>query len=111
MSRLSKFLATPKEIEIQGEKFKIYPVKAKDLVMFDGDPAKLSKEEQLKMTVKIIKKSLRDDDDVTEEEIENLDSDILVVLSDAVLEVSGLTDKNGALARIKQIKEQNLSRQ
>jgi len=110
MSRLSKFLAIPKELEIQGEKFKIYPVKGKDLAMLQGDPEKLSKEEQFKMTVKIIKKSLRDDEDITEEEIENLDSDILIALSDAVLEASGLTDKNGALARIKQIKEQNLSR-
>jgi len=107
MSRLSKFMATPKVVEIKGESFKVYPLKSKDMIEFSGDPNKLSKEDQFKMTVKMVKKSLRDEPDVTDEEIANLDADILLILQDAILEASGLTEQNDALARIRKIKEQN----
>jgi len=100
MSRLSKLTGKPKEIEIQGEKFSISPLKGKDLHLF-MEKGK-SPEEQAKKTIELIYLSLLPEmPDVTKEEIENLDAVILNKIALEVAEINGL----GEDEKVKKIKE------
>ena len=58
MSKLGKFLGHSEEVEVQGEKLLITPLKVKDLKLF-MDKENASQEEQMEMSKEIIKKSLQ----------------------------------------------------
>lgn len=94
MGSLNKFLGKPKEIELEGEKIILHPLKVKDMHFFSED---LSKEEAAKMSKKILELSIPD---ATEEEIDNLPMDKFVVLMEEINKLNGFTDER--LDKIKQ---------
>jgi hypothetical protein len=89
MSRLSKFLAEPVEVDINGEKIKIFPLKVKDLTLFQENP---SKEDQNKINKEIIKRSLVEEE-LTDEDIDNLDIQTFTKIMDAVNKANGFTNE------------------
>lgn len=97
MSKLAKFLGSPKEIEIKGEKLKIYPLKVKDLNMMTN--TNMTDEQKLELSRTIIKKSLRDEE-VTDEEIENMDMEVFVKLMSEINKLNGFEDEQ--LTKIKE---------
>lgn len=61
MSKLGKFLGNSAEVDIKGEKLTIYPLKVKDMEFFDRKE-NASKEEEVAISKKILKMSLRNPD-------------------------------------------------
>jgi len=96
MSKLSKFLGQPKEIEIKGEKLILFPLKVKDLVLFKEN---MTAEEKMKLGGKLIKRSLNDDS-ITDEEIESMDLETYVAVMDEINKINGF--KDGRIAKIKE---------
>jgi len=96
-SKLSKFLGSPKEIEVKGEKLKIYPLKVKDLNVMSNP--NMSNEEKMKLSKTIIKKSLRDEE-VTDEEIDDMDMEVFVQLMNEINKLNGFEDEQ--LTKIKE---------
>lgn len=106
MSKLGKFLGHSEEVEIQGEKLMIYPLKVKDLKLFMGKE-NASPEEQMNMSKQIIKKSLRDEE-VTDEEIDDMNTEAFMELMNAINKLNGFKDDK--IDRIKQLKEQAIQK-
>ena len=88
MGSLNKFLSEPKEIEIQGEKITIHPLKVKDMGLFSNQNA--SDEEKMKMSSKMLQLSISD---TTEDEINNLPVEIFTQLMEEVNKLNGFTDE------------------
>ena len=88
MGSLSKFLGKPKEIELEGEKITLYPLKVKDIGKFNKPNA--SEEEKSKMGTEILKLSIPD---ATEEEINELPMEIFTKLMDEINKLNGFTDE------------------
>lgn len=107
MSKLGKFLGQSEEIEVLGEKLKIYPLLTKDLELFMGKE-NASPKEKMDMSKIIIKKSLKDEE-VTDEEIENMTTEAFTKIMDAINKLNGFT--NGKIDRIEQIKKQAIQQQ
>lgn len=91
MSKLGKFLGNAEEIIIQGEKLMVYPLKVKDLKLFMGKE-NASPEEQMNLSKEIIKKSLKDEE-VTDDEIENMDTESFMDIMEAINKVNGFKDE------------------
>ncbi len=72
MGALDRFLGKPKEVEIEGEKFFLKPIKVKDLAKITVNNP--TPEQSLKIAKTLITLSLND---VTEEEIDELPLDII----------------------------------
>ena len=87
MGSLSKFLGKPKEIEINGQKITIHPLKVKDMALFKKDA---SEEELKSLGKKILKLSILD---TTDEEIDNLDVNSYMKLMDEVNKLNGFKDE------------------
>ena len=104
MSKLSKFLGTPQEFEIQGEKTLIHPLKVKDLELFEGKE-NASGEEKTKLAGEIMRKSLQDDT-ITNKEVEEMSADAFSQIMDAISKLNGLTDER--VERIRQYKKRNI---
>ena len=90
MSKLGKFLGHPEEVEVQGEKLMITPLKVKDLKLFMGKE-NASQEEQMEMSKDIIKKSLLAEE-VTDEEIEAMNTEAFMELMNKINKVNGFTN-------------------
>ena len=90
MSKLGKFLGHSEEVEVQGEKLMITPLKVKDLKLFMGKE-NASQEEQMEMSKDIIKKSLLDEE-VTDEEIDAMKTEAFMELMDKINKVNGFTN-------------------
>ena len=94
MGTLGKFLGNPKDIEIDGEKLTIYPLKVKDMRLFvkqnptEAEVADMGKE--------IIKLSIPG---TTDEEIDSLNMDAFVKIMDEINKLNGF--KNEQLESIK----------
>ena len=87
-SRLERFMAKPKEIDLKGEKLTIKPltVKDMDLVMDLSKP-----EKQGVAMANLIRKTLKDAvPDATEEELDSFSLEFLDPLSNAIMEVNNL---------------------
>lgn len=106
MSKLGKFLGHSEEVEIQGEKLMIYPLKVKDLKLFMGKE-NASPQEQMNMSKQIIKKSLRDEE-VTDEEVDDMNTEAFMELMNAINKLNGFKDDK--IDRIKQLKEQAIQK-
>jgi hypothetical protein len=105
MSRLSKFLSNPKEVEIQGEKFKVYPLRGKHMALFMKESK--TPEEQAELAYQLVFESLKESEpDITIDEIKNLPFGIINELLLAVADVSGLSEDE----RIKSIKANIIQR-
>jgi len=94
MGSLSKFLGSPKEIEINGEKLTINPIKVKDMELFSKQNP--TETEVKEMGKKIIKLSIPD---ATDEEIDSLSMDAFIKIMDEINKLNGF--KNEALESIK----------
>jgi len=106
MSRLSKFLGLPKEVEIEGlGKINIYPLKVKDMKLFKQN---ITPEEQLTMSKEIIKLSLCDEKDITDEEIESLPLQAFTKIMEEINEVNGFNENESAIKRIRETQKQNI---
>ena len=101
MSKLGKFLGHSEEVEVQGEKLMITPLKVKDLKLFMGKE-NASQEEQMEMSKEIIKKSLVDEE-VTDEEIEAMKTEAFMELMDTINKVNGFT--NDKIDRLRPVKK------
>ena len=101
MSKLNKFLGKSEEVEIQGEKITIHPLKVKDLNLFVGKE-NASQEEQMRLSKEIIKKSLKDDE-VTDEEIDDMTTEVFIILMDEINRINGFKDDK--IARLAKLKE------
>lgn len=95
MGALNKFLGKPKEIELDGEKIQLHPLKVKDMSLFSNDSS--NKEETAEMSKKILLLSIPD---ATAEEVDNLPMDKFVVLMEEINKLNGFTDER--LDKIKQ---------
>ncbi len=100
MSKLGKFLGKAEEIEIEGEKLKVYPLKVKDLELFAGKE-KASEEEKLKMNRIIIKRSLRDEEGVTDEEIDGMSAEAFTKIMATISKINGFDDERNKQAKAK----------
>ena len=90
MSKLGKFLGHSVEVEVQGEKLMITPLKVKDLKLFMGKED-ASPEEQMEMSKEIIKKSLVGEE-VTDEEVEAMKTEAFMELMNAINKINGFTN-------------------
>ena len=110
MSRLEKLLAKPKQIEIGGEEFDIYPLTVENLdIIFDMEKDDKRAEAMGKLIKLTLKKAVPD---ATEEEINNISMEFLEPLINAIIEVNGLSDDKASaikekLAHQRALKEQS----
>jgi len=89
MGSLSRFLGKPKEIEIEGTKITLHPLKVKDMSLFSKQDT--TDEEKVKMMSKdILRLSIPD---ATEEEIDNLPLEIFTKIMEEVNKLNGFTDE------------------
>jgi hypothetical protein len=102
MGSLSKFLGEPKEVEINGKKTIIHPLKVKDMSKFSVKNA--SEEEKAKISREMIKLSIPD---TTDEEIESLPLDVFLKLIEEINKLNGFKDErlDKIKERIKQSKQ------
>ena len=102
MGSLNKFLGKSKEIEIDGEKITIHPLKVKDMGLFSNQNA--TEEEKAKMSRDILKLSIPD---ATEEEIENLPLGMFTKLMEEINKLNGFKDEHldGLKKRLEQQKQ------
>ena len=91
MSKLGKFLGHSEEVEVQGEKLFITPLKVKDLKLFMGKEES-TQEEQMEMSKEIIKKSLLEEE-ITDEEIDSMKTEAFMEIMDAINKVNGFTNE------------------
>jgi hypothetical protein len=100
MSRLGNFLGLPKEFEIKElGRINIYPLKVKDMKLFKQNA---NTEEQMIMSRDIIKLSLQDEKDITNEEIDALPIETFTAIMEAINEVNGFNKDDTAIRRIKE---------
>ena len=88
MGALEKFLGKPKEVEIDGTKIVLHPLKVNDIQLVANDNP--NKEEIQKISKQILKLSIPD---ATDEEIDNLPMDTFVKIMDEVNKLNGFTDE------------------
>lgn len=99
MGSLSKFLGKPKEIDLEGEKITIHPLKVKDMHIFSKEDA--SPEEMDKRSIQMLKLSIPD---TTDEEIENLPMEKFITLMEEINKLNGFTDER--IDRFRRIAQQ-----
>lgn len=101
MGVLSKFLGSPKEIEIDGEKLTIHPLKVKDMEMFSNQNP--TEEQTKKMGQKMIKLSIPD---ATDEEVDGLSMNAFVKIMDEINKLNGFKDERLESIKAKIAREQ-----
>ncbi len=89
MGSLNKFLGKPKEIEIEGNKITIQPLRVKDMHLFSNQDA--SDEEKAKMSTDILKLSIPD---TTEDEIDDLPVEVFVKIMEEINKLNGFTNED-----------------
>ena len=100
MSRLSKLTGKPKEVEIEGEKITLYPLKGKHLHMFAKKD--VSEEQALKMSRDIIRSSWDPDESITDEELDNLPLKVMNKLLEEIMDLNGLKENEPGIGKIKE---------
>lgn len=100
MGALSKFLGKPKEVEIDGNKITLYPLKVKDMEIFEGG-ANPTPEQAKKIATKMMITSIPDS---TEEEIENLPMETYTKIMDEINKLNGFKDERIGAIKEKLIK-------
>ena len=115
MSRLSKFVGSPTSMEIPNVgNINIYPITPKDLIiaqkaMYDES---VSEEERLSAGYNLIRKSLQEEKDLTDDELNNVPLTLIQMLLEKIADVSGLNDdkRNNALDRIRKAQTSAISK-
>ena len=99
MGALNKFLGSPKEIEIDGQKIMLHPLKVKDLA--EVTKKNPTPEEATQIAKNYIKLSIPE---ATEEEIEALPMEVYLKIMDEINTLNGFTDEK--LDKIKKFTQQ-----
>ena len=95
MGSLQKFLGVPKEIEIEGTKIVLNPLKVKDMHIFSKQNA--TDEEKSKMSTDILKLSIQD---TTEEEINSLPLEIFTKIMEEINKLNGFNNEDADSLRL-----------
>ena len=90
MGSLSKFLGSPREIEIEGNKLVIHPLKVKDMKLFSKTSKEPTPEEAEELSKQIMKLSIPE---ATDEEIDNLSMDAFLKIMDEINKLNGFKDE------------------
>ncbi len=88
MGSLSNFIGQPKEIDLDGTKIMLHPLKVKDMSLFIKENT--TKEEMEKMSTQILKLSIPD---ASDEEIDGLPIDKFMILMEEINKLNGFTDE------------------
>jgi hypothetical protein len=114
MSKLSKFIGQYEEVDIMGEKLKLFPLTIKDLGLIDKMEELEKKkdgftnEERLELTKmgrELIQRSFREEE-ITDKEIEDMGIDLYSLLYSTIMEKIIYTAQNGkGINRIRELKE------
>ena len=104
MSRLSRFMAKPVEVDFDGEKLMIWPLTLQniDLMVGASNPAQQAASIR-KMVELTLKKAVPD---ATDEELENFSVEHFEKLFNAIQEVNKLAVKDGATSKVREFIEQ-----
>ena len=89
MGALSKFLGSPKEVEIDGNKITLHPLKVKDMESFSKKENPTDAEIK-EMGKKMMKLSIPD---ATDDEIDNLSMDSFIKIMDEINKLNGFKDE------------------
>jgi len=89
MSVLNKFLGSPKEIEINGEKIIIHPLKVKDLSKFSN--TKATDEEKSNLAKEMITLSIPE---TTMEEVDQLPVEAFTKIMEEINKLNGFVDED-----------------
>jgi predicted Ser/Thr protein kinase len=101
MSRLTRLAGKSKEIDLEGEKFILSPLKGKDLSLFSQED--MTKEQKLDAMYEIVRLSLVDNlPDVTKDEIKNLDLRVIEKIMESINELNGFIENESAIRKIKE---------
>jgi hypothetical protein len=111
MSKLSKFIGLSKEIEIQKEKIKLFPLTVEEMGILDSmdtlgkkeNPTKEEKEEIAKLGRDLIKAAYKEEK-FTDEEIRQMDLDMYSELFVQVMENTYEMKDGKGLNRIRELK-------
>jgi hypothetical protein len=111
MSKLSKFIGANKEIDIRGEKIKLFPVTVKDMGILDKiselskieKPTKEEQEESAKLCRDLIRISFPEEN-FTDEEIGKMDVDLFSELFSQIMEMTYDMKDGKGLSRIRELK-------
>lgn len=89
MSRLTNFEGKPKIVEYEGETFNVYPLKNKHQSLL-SNLGKGTEEEKNNNLLEIFQNSLRDETNLTFEDIDNMPLELGVKINRAIMSVNGL---------------------
>jgi hypothetical protein len=111
MSKLSKFIGQSKEIEIRGEKIKLFPLTVKEMGILDSmheigkkeNQTQTEKEELAKLGRDLLKAAFKEEN-LTDVEIEGMDIDMYSDLFAAVMEYTYEQKDGKGLTRIRELK-------
>jgi hypothetical protein len=111
MSKLSKFIGQSKEIEIRGEKIKLFPLTVKEMGILDSmnklgqkeNPTKEEQEEVARLGRELLKAAFREEN-FTDAEIEGMDLDMYSDLFASVMENTYEMKDGKGLNRIRELK-------
>jgi hypothetical protein len=111
MSKLSKFIGLSKEVEIRGEKIKLFPLTVEEMGILDRmdtlgkkeNSTKEEKEEMAKLGRDLIKAAYKEEK-LTDEEIRNMDIDMYSELFAQVMENTYEMKDGKGLTRIRELK-------
>lgn len=100
MSRLGNFLGKPSELDL-GElgKFNVYPLKVRDMVLFKENP---TPDEVIRINRELIRKSLVDEKDITDAEIDALPLEVFMSLINKISEINGFNEQTSRIGKIKE---------
>jgi len=88
MGSLNNFLGKPKEVEIEGNKITLIPLKVKDMHLFSKKDA--TEEEMSQISKNLLKLSIVD---TTDEEIDSLPVEIFTQIMEEINKLNGFTDE------------------
>ena len=98
MSKLSKLMGKPEEIELEGEKFVIHPLTMKEIDLFVNMSSPEKQAEAIKQIITLtLKKTVPD---ATDEELDNVNFKYLMELFEVISKVNGL-EKYGESPAVK----------
>ena len=111
MSKLSKFIGLSKEVEIRGEKIKLFPLTVKEMGILDSmnaigkkeNPTKEEQDEMAKLGRDLIKAAYKEES-LTDAEIEGMDLDMYSDLFAAIMENTYEMKDGKGLTRIRELK-------
>lgn len=92
MSRLGRFMGVKKEVDIDGDIFKVYPLRVKNMDIINGLQS-TNKDVKNDAMFQLFKISLRDEKDITKDEVMDMPMDVQSKILDVILDVNGLKEK------------------